>query len=318
VLSPKKRRIVVTGATGFIGRHLVPALYGRGYFVRAGTRDRKCAASFDPTIERISIGDLAKDTVDWRVCLSGIDVVIHLAAIAHASSDVPAEAYERVNRRATARLAEAARDCGAQLIFISSVAAQSGPSADRILTEDDMPSPDSVYGLSKLNAERDIVRVGGRYFILRPTLVYGQGVGGNMAKLFRLAQMPVPLPFGAIRNLRSLLSVQNLIDAMIFLVESETLENGGPFLIADEEPISLPGMITQLRRGLGRRPGLVSFPPAILGPGFRVIGLRPQWERLASSLVVSTQRLRQIGYSQNIRTAEGLRSFAQSCGGHRP
>jgi nucleoside-diphosphate-sugar epimerase len=311
VLRQTKQRILVTGATGFIGRHLVPALYSRGYFVRAGMRDRE-RASFYPAIERISIGDIGSDTVDWRVCLSGIDVVIHLAAIAHAGSGVPAGAYERVNRRATARLAEAARDCDAQLIFVSSVAAQSGPVANRILTEDDIVSPNSAYGISKLNAERDIARVEGRYFILRPTLVYGRGVGGNMAKLLRLAQMPVPLPFGAIRNLRSLLSVQNLIDAIIFLLECETLENRGLFLIADEEPISFPGMITQLRSGLGRRPGLLSFPPAILDPGFRLVGLRGAWERLAGSLVVSTQRLRRLGYSQNIRTEDGLQSFARS------
>jgi nucleoside-diphosphate-sugar epimerase len=309
VLRQAKRRILVTGATGFVGRHLVPALHDRGYFVRTGSRD-PAVASFDPAIERISIGDIGRETVDWRACLSGMDVVIHLAGIAHVGSSIPAEEYERVNRRATARLAEAARACDAKLIFISSVAAQSGPAATRILTEADIPSPNSAYGYSKLNAERDIAAIGGRYSILRPTLVYGYGARGNMARLIRLAQMPVPLPLGAVRNLRSLLAIQNLVDAIILLLEHNMPENG-TFLIADEEPISLPAIITALRRGLGHRPNLLSFPPTVLAYSFRLVGLHTVWERIAGSLVVSTQRFHQIGYSPKIRTEDGLQSFAR-------
>ena len=199
VVMQEKRRLLITGATGFIGRHLVPALAGHGHKVVAALR-RPMALS--PLIDQVLIKDLA-DGVDWMPLLQGIDVVIHLAALAHQPNDVKETLFDKINRQATADLARATARTGARLIFVSSIAAQSGPSSDAVLTENDPCLPSTAYGRSKLDAEIDIAASGAQYVILRPTLVYGRGAKGNMRKLIRLARLPLPLPFGAVANKRS-------------------------------------------------------------------------------------------------------------------
>jgi UDP-glucose 4-epimerase len=187
----EKRRLLITGATGFVGQHLVPALVERGHRVVAVVRHP--LVLLGPAIDQVLIKDLAAD-VDWMPLLRGIDVVIHLAAIAHRGPDVEERLYDKVNRQATAALARATARAGARLIFLSSVAAQSSPSSDRVLSETDVCHPAGGYGRSKLNAENDIAASGGQYVILRPTLIYGPGVKGNMRKLIQLASLPVPFP----------------------------------------------------------------------------------------------------------------------------
>ena len=203
-------RLLVTGITGFIGRHLSGELLRRGHRIRAALRSLHAGAAVDRNIEQVVVGDLAGE-INWDTALADIDTVIHLAGIAHAGPGLPEQQYDRVNRWATARLAQAAFRKGARFVFISSVAAQVGPSASETITERHVPVPVSPYGRSKLNAEREIIGSQGRYVILRPTLVYGQGVGGNMKRLLDLALFPIPLPFGAVDNRRSLLAVENFL-----------------------------------------------------------------------------------------------------------
>ena len=128
----ERRRLLITGATGFIGQHLVPALVERGHRVVAVVRH---PVVFGPSIDQVLIEDLT--TVDWMPLLQGIDVVIHLAAIAHRGSGVEEGLYDKINRQATATLARATARAGARLIFVSSIAAQSSSSSDLVLTEND-------------------------------------------------------------------------------------------------------------------------------------------------------------------------------------
>jgi nucleoside-diphosphate-sugar epimerase len=162
-------RIAITGASGFIGQHLVPALSSHGHQVTAITR--RTVANFSAEIHQVVIADLMQ-IPDWVKLLQHVEIVIHLAGIAHATGEISASAYDQANHQATAALANAASRLQARLIFISSVAAQVGPSTDRIVTELDTAAPTSLYGSSKRDAERAIEAANGPYVILRPTLAH--------------------------------------------------------------------------------------------------------------------------------------------------
>ena len=159
-----------------------------------------------------------------------------LAGIAHAGPGIAEEAYDRVNRLATAELAAAAKAVGIHhLVFVSSIRAQSGPSATAPLRETDAPQPTDAYGRSKLAAE-DAVRASGvPHTILRPVLIYGPGVKGNLARLIEIARTPWSLPFGLCHNRRSLLARQNLIEAIHFALQAEAAKNQ-TYIVADPVP----------------------------------------------------------------------------------
>src|SRR5262249_60633755 len=194
---------------------------------------------------------------------------------------------------------------GAGLIFLSSVAPQSAPSSDCVLSETDVCHPAGSYGRSKLNAEIDIAASGGRYVILRPTLIYGPGVKGNMRKLIQLAKLPVPFPFEAVTNKRSLLAIENLSAAIGLLIERDDIRNE-VFLVADATPVSLPEIIASLRHGMGRPANLFAIPPPLLVGFFRACRLTETWEKLAGNLVVSIDKLNSIGYFPAFATSQGL------------
>jgi nucleoside-diphosphate-sugar epimerase len=297
--------VLVTGATGFIGRHLVPAVLAQDFRVRVAVRNARQAGVFGPEVETAIAGDL-REEIDWTPHLRGADAVVHLAGLAHTGSGAETEPlFDEINHLATMRLARAVRDAGLRLVFVSSVRAQSGPCASGILTEATTPAPIDAYGRSKLAAERGIEALGGAYVILRPTLVYGPSVGGNMGLLLRMAALPIPLPFAGVRNARSLLAVENLIAAIEFGLRSEAML-GGTFLVADAAPVSLAEIIAGLRAGMGRGPGLFPVPSGALGGAFRLIGQHSAWSRLSGDLAVSTARLKSVGYAPPLTTGRAL------------
>jgi len=302
----EEKKLLITGATGFVGQHLAPALAERGHRVVAVVRH---PGVFGPTVNQVLVQDIT--SVDWMPLLQGIDVVIHLLAIAHRGNDVAEAVYDRVNRQVTASLAQATARAGARLIFMSSVAAQSSHSSDLVLSETDVCLPAGGYGRSKLNAEIDIAASGGQYVILRPPLIYGRGVKGNMHKLSQLAKLPVPFPFEAVTNKRSLLAIENLISAVDLLVQRDDIRNE-VFLVADATPISLPEIIASLRLGMGRPANLFAMPQPFLLGLFRMCRLSETWEKLAGNLVVSIDKLRSIGYSPGFATSQGLAAMIRT------
>lgn len=295
--------VLVTGATGFVGRHVVPDLVARGFTVRVALRRPAEISVFGHEVTRFVVGDMTAD-VDWRSWLRGADAVLHLAGIAHTGS-VSEDAYDRVNRVATVRLAAASRDAGARFVFVSSVRAQSGPAAEGVLTEDSVPAPTDGYGRSKLAAEREIAALGGPYVILRPTLVYGHGVRGNFQMLRFLASLPAPLLLGGIHNARSLLAVENFAAAIDLALTSEAAL-GGTFLAADAAPVSLAEILTLLRKGAGRRPWLVPIPTAFFDAALTLARQRDLRDRLLGNLVVSTARLEALGYASVVSPETAL------------
>lgn len=300
-------RVLVTGASGFIGRALVPALLSRGHAVRAASRGKPAFAS---AVETVVHGDLGGDGFgdgsSWLPLVRDVDAVVHLAGIAHTGPGVPAEDYDRVNHRATVGLAAAAGTAGVgRLVLVSTVRAQTGPSSGRVLTEDDPPAPTDPYGRSKLQAEIALARSQTPFTVLRPVLVYGPGVKGNLAALARLAALPVPLPFGAFDRRRSLLGIANLVAAIAFVL-GHAAARGATYLVADPEPVSLAEIVTALRAGMGRSPGLVDVPPVLMRLALTAVGRARYWDQLAGELVVDPGKLTRAGFRPETSTAAGL------------
>jgi UDP-glucose 4-epimerase len=303
-------KVLVTGATGFVGRAVVAALAADGNEVRAAVRHMP-SPPLPPGVAVAYHGDLAKP-IDWAPLLAGIDSVVHLAGIAHAGPGMAEERYDLVNHRATESLAAAARAAGiARFVFVSSIRAQTGPTADHVVTEADEPRPTDPYGRSKLAAERAVQRSGVAFTILRPVLVYGAGAKGNLRALMRLAALPVPLPFGALAARRSLLSLANLAAAISFVLRHKTCA-GETYVVADPAPLTIAEIVAALRHGLGRKPGLVAVPPALLRLALAALGRGGSWEQINGALVAEPRKLLAAGWRAERDTRNALAAVTRS------
>jgi nucleoside-diphosphate-sugar epimerase len=303
-------KVLITGASGFIGGPLTAALSQAGYQVRAAVRDRR-RRSFPTDVDIMPLPDLA-GTVDWTPLVAGMDAVVHLAGVAHVGLEVPDAIYDRVNHLATAALAGAASIVGVRrFVFMSSTRAQAGAVAAAPLAEAGNPQPTDAYGRSKLAAEAAVRGSGVPFTILRPTLIYGPNPKGNLASLMRLAALPTPLPFGAFSNRRSLLALDNLIAAVRFALEDPRAENG-TFLAADPDPISIAELIALLRLAAGRKPWLVPVPPALLAASLNLVGKRDMAERLAGTLIVEPTKLLAAGWRPVTDTRTAIAAMVQA------
>jgi UDP-glucose 4-epimerase len=278
--------------------------------VRAALREN-AAAPFHPHVEIARHGDLGGE-IDWAPIVAGCDAVVHLAGIAHIGPNVPDDLYGRINHRATEKLAAAAESAGAKrFIFISSIRAQSGPSADSVLTEKDAPQPADIYGVTKLAAEGALHGSTLRYTILRPVLIYGAGVKGNLAMLTRLAASPWPLPFGALGNKRSLLNRDSLVSAILFALNTQATERE-TYIVADKSPVAVSEIVTALRHGLARGPGLVSVPRGALAAALRLVGKQDVLSRLEGELIADPSKLVAAGWMPTTDTVAALTAVARS------
>jgi nucleoside-diphosphate-sugar epimerase len=303
-----KPLIALTGATGFIGQYLLRELPKRGYRLRVLLR-RPSDVPLDCT--SAVVGDLARPQ-NMAAALADVDAVIHSAGLAHAMSGRPEDDYRVFNTEATIGLARAARRAGVRrFVFLSSIRAQCGPTSEQVLTEALEPRPTEAYGRSKLAAEEGLADVGLDWAALRLVLVYGPGVKGNMAQLMRLARSPFPLPLGSLKAQRSLLSVDNLVEAIVTVVgTAEPLAR--PFLVADPAPVTIPEMLAAMRHGLNRRAGLLPIPGSLLQTALRLTGRPEDYQRLAGSLVVDSAALRQLGWLPVVETRDGLAALMRS------
>jgi nucleoside-diphosphate-sugar epimerase len=308
--------ILVTGASGFLGRAVTAALASRGDAVRAAVR-RPPQPAFDIRVEVALHPDLS-ETFDWQPLLEGVDRVVHLAAIAHADRGIPAEDYDRINRAATARLAGAAARSGVQqFVFVSSIRAQCGPSADHVLSERDEAAPTDAYGRSKLAAEAAVRAAGVPFTILRPVLLYGPGVKGNFARLLRAAHSPWPLPVKGFGNRRSLLGVDNFLSALRFVLSTKAAI-GETYIVADPGmPLRLAELMATMRGAAGRRPLMLPLPSPLLELPLRALGRGETWQRLGGELRADPAKLLAVGWRPPHDTSGGIAALVQAETGSR-
>jgi len=297
--------VLVTGASGFIGRATCAAFAKRGWEVRAAVRNQATIADAQTVLGSLEQG--------WPV--DGVDVVVHLAGIAHQIHAQNAEAvYQAMNCQATERLARAAMQAGVRrFVFMSSIKVNGERTPiDRPFRASDAPQPEDRYGRSKRDAERALASLGGsmEVVIVRPPLVYGPGVRANFLRLMRLVERGLPLPFGAIRNRRSLVYVGNLVDVTALAATGAVA--GATLLVSDGEDLSTPQLVAELARAMGRGPRLVPVPAALLTLGGALTGMRAEIGRLVDSLVVDTSETRsRLAWRPGISTADGLARTVQ-------
>ena len=298
-------RVLVTGASGFVGRPLTQALSQAGHDVLAAARDASTIPSAT-NIEPVALPNLSQP-IDWRPLIRDVDAIVHLAGIAHVSNEIAEERYDKVNRVATKSLALAASMAPniKRLVFVSSIRAQTGPSADHTLTENDTPAPTDAYGRSKLAAEAFVRGYGVPATILRPVVIYGPEARANVAQLMKIAALPVPLPFSAFQNKRSLLALDNMISAIRFVLERPATADE-TYVVADPTPVSLADMIAIMRKARGRSPGMIPVPPDWIGRALRAAGKADIWERIGSALVVDAAKLRGAGWQPAVDTPQAL------------
>ena len=294
-------RVVVTGAGGFVGRHLCSRLAASGHAVTGLARGD---------------GDLGDPALDWRERLAGADAVVHLAALAHERAEALERAgdyaaFRRVNADATERLARQAAQAGvAQLVFASTIGVCGDETFGAPFTEASAPAPRTLYARSKQEAERRLAAVGAetglRVTVLRPTLVYGPGNAGNVLRLLRLVRRGWPLPFGAIRNRRNLTHVENLASAI-----AAVLAYAGPerlFIVSDAEALSTAELVNSLADGMGRSATQLPVPGALLRIAGAALGRKDMVRRLVGSLEADNALLRRAtGWRQPVAAREGLR-----------
>jgi nucleoside-diphosphate-sugar epimerase len=303
----KTKRVLVTGASGFIGRPLVAALLRAGYAVRAVTRRQ---VSFPDSVEVANVPDFM-DPIDWNPILRDVDFIVHLAGMAHSRIvDTTYSEFDQINWIATQRLAQAAKEAGIdRFIYISSVRAQVGASAVQVIREQDEPCPTNQYGRSKLSAEQAIQAAGVPFTIFRPVVIYGPHPKGNMRTFVRLARSFLPLP--ALRNQRSLLAVDNLISAIVFALNNP-VTIGETYLVADSGPMTMREIFAILRNMQGRSLTSIYVPQVIIRLSLMMFGRKDLWARMSGDLVVDTSKLESAGWRPAIATYEGLRGMMRA------
>ena len=313
-----KLTIAVTGASGFVGKALCAKLLARGYSVRAVVRERSsCLLSPTDCLQVVEVGEIGGLT-DWTAALTGVDCVFHCAAhvpMMHKTGNDVLAAYRAVNVEGTRRLAEEAETLGVRrLVFMSSIKAIGEQTAHGLsFTAHSEPAPEDAYGKSKCETEEMLrefsLRFGLEVVIIRPPLVYGPGVKGNLRRLLVLVRSGLPLPFGAINNLRTLVGLGNLVDLLIRCADHPDA-SGQTFLVADGEELSTPELIRHMAAAMGKSVRILPVPVFLLRFVGCMIGRSEEIDRLVGSLQVDISHTCQVlDWSPPFSVDEGLQGM---------
>lgn len=308
------QRVLVTGATGFVGRVLCGALTGAGHTVRAALRSD--LSSLPDGCEPVVVGELGAQT-DWRGALAGVDCVVHLAARAHTpqSSAADAEAYMEINARGTATLAAAAAAAGVcRFLYLSSIKVNGEETVTHAYTPEDPPNPSDTYGLSKWLGEKHLLDVTAsgsmEAVVVRAPLVYGPRVRANFLRMLQWVEREWPLPLGAVHNIRSLVSVWNLCDLLSLLLTHPDAA-GRTWMVSDGEDLSTPELIRRIGQAMNSRVRLWRVAPPLLQICGSLLGQREMLARVCGSLTVDIMHTRrELGWSPPLSVDEGL---ARTC-----
>ena len=284
-------KILITGSTGFVGQKLCKKLILDNYSIREAVRSNS-EKRLDKR-EIFNIGDIDKST-NWSASLKDIDCVIHCAARAHVMNENKLDTlatYRKVNVDGTRNLAEQCAKAGVKrLIFLSSIKVNGEKTkASFSFRHDDNPKPEDAYGITKWEAELALQQVSKKYeieiVIIRAPLVYGPNVKGNFLKLINLASYRIPLPISKVNNIRSFVSVENLIDLISCCIKHPAAA-GKIFLVSDNKDMSTPELIKKIGKAMGKSQFFIPLPVFILRFLCAIIGKSSEIERLVSNLQV--------------------------------
>lgn len=306
-------RVLITGGTGFIGAALTRRLIERDrHRVRIATREPHYGRGVRAA-ELAPVAEISGAT-DWRSALAGVEAVVHLAARVHVEAQGAIAEFRRINVDGTCSLARQAAAAGVKrLIFVSSVKIH-GEGGSRAYREDDPPRPQDAYAISKFEAEQGLQQIaahtGIEVVVIRPPLVYGPDAKANFRALMRAIEMGIPLPFGAVRNRRSLVALDNLVDFIDTCIDHPAAA-GEAFLVSDGEDLSTAELIRRLAGAMRRPARLIPMPPVFLTAAATVTGRRAWANRLLTSLQVDIAKARDVlGWKPVITVEEGLRAAA--------
>jgi len=255
--------VLVTGATGFLGRALIGKLRQTDVDVRACVRSRMN----DLGVPCFLINDIGPDT-KWHDAVKGVDVIYHLAGLSEGSnSDVSAEDYDRVNAEGTLQLMRAAADAGVKRVIMTSTIKVLGElSGPEPFDQYSQPDPQTAYARSKLMAECNAGAIADQHglelTIVRFPLAFGAGVSGNFGRLIDLVQKNIPLPLKASNNKRSLVGLENAVDLLMCLKDHDQAA-GNIFLIADHPSLSSEELLRKIATALDTEISLFALPKTV-------------------------------------------------------
>lgn len=290
------KKVLITGANGFVGRALSVESKTRGFSVLGATRFN---CDLPAGVQNIAVGDIDGNT-DWTSALKDCDVVVHLAARVHVMrelSDEPLTEFRKVNLLATEHLARFAAASGVKrLVYVSSIKVNGEETQIELgFSELNIPDPQDAYGVSKWEAEQALhnvaIETGIEVVIVRLPLVYGRGVKGNFAELLRVVKKGIPLPLKAVKNKRDFIYLGNLVDALITCATHPKAADK-TYLVSDGEAISTPALLKRLASNMGVPSRLFYMPVWMLKLAGKVTGKSNQIERLVGSLQVDSTKIR--------------------------
>ena len=310
-------QILVTGASGFVGSALCSALIAQGHVVRGAVRSADSMPSAD-IMDFIAVGEVDSQT-DWTAALAGVDCVIHCAARAHVMHETEANAlaaYRAVNVVGTQRLAAQAATLGVRrFVFLSSIGVNGVfTHGARRFVHDDVPAPIENYAISKYEAEKVLwelsAKTGLEVVVIRPPLVYGPGVKGNMLRLLSMVASGMPLPLGAVHNQRSLVGLDNLVDLLVSCL-GHPAAVGQVLLVSDGQDLSTPDLIRVLAQAMSKPSRLVPLPVLLLRAAGFMVGKDVEVDRLVGSLQVDIDHTCSLlGWKPPVCVDEGLQKTA--------
>jgi nucleoside-diphosphate-sugar epimerase len=309
-------KVLVTGATGFVGRALCSHLKQQGCEVHAAVRTRAEGLHANRIVTIATLAHAA----DWTHILAGIDVVVHLAARVHLMRDTaadPALEFRKANVDATLHLARQAAKAGVKrMVFLSSVKANGESTLPgHPFKESDAPNPQDAYGRSKWEAEQGLQQIatetGLEVVIIRSPLVYGPGVKANFAALMRLVARAWPLPLGGIHNRRSLVGIGNLVDFVTTCV-AHPLAANQTFLVSDGQDLSTTELVRAMARAARVPARLLPVPTRLLLLAGASLGQGAAVHRLCDSLQLDIAKAKaQLGWVPPHSVSTGLEQAYQ-------
>jgi nucleoside-diphosphate-sugar epimerase len=294
----RPRNVLITGATGFIGRALVQQLLGRECGHITVLVRRHCSDISDDVTQIVLGGDKGWRDIPFP---EGITTLVHLAGRAHVlkeTSSSPIDLFRADNVETTLVLAKQALAAGVKrFIFISSIGVNGSSTTNNSFDESSTPAPKADYAISKWEAEqglRELLKDSDmELVIIRPPLVYAGHAPGNFRRLMRLVDTGLPMPFASVDNRRSMVSLENLVDFISLCIEHPAAANE-VFLISDGEDFSTSRIVECLAKGMGKRTVLLPISSRLMRWGARVVGMEGAFEQLCGSLVVDSSKARSL------------------------